>query len=109
MMKIVFMNVPLCTVAGTFHNCEISTEEAKALCAQADEYGSAIGHSGAAEAISALLGVGCPVNRIQYEQPVGEHVIVIKLLARMPEGTGNITREIMEQIGFKWYHLERSA
>jgi len=108
-MKITFMNVPLCTVAGDFRCTEISTEEAQELCQQADEFGSAVGHSGAAEAIEALLNVECSVNRIQYQQPVGESVIAIKLLARMPEETGNITREGMEKIGFKWYHLERIA
>ena len=108
-MKITFMNVPLCTVAGDFHNVEISTKEAKALCQLADEFGSAIGHSGAADSINVLLGVNIPVNRIQYEQPVGEHVIVIKLLSRMPEGCGNLTKEQMEKIGFKFFHLIRTC
>jgi len=106
-MKITFMNVPLCTASGTFCNTEISTQEAKTLCAQADELGSAVGHSGAADAIMALLEIECPVNRVQYEQPVGEHVVVIKLLTRMPEGCGNLTKEQMGEIGFKFYHMER--
>jgi hypothetical protein len=108
-MKITFMNVPLMTVAGKFKMTELSIEEAKALCQQADEFGSAVGHSGAADAITSLLHIECQVNRIQYEQPVGEHVISIKLLSRMPEGYGNLTKEIMDEIGFKFYHVERLA
>lgn len=83
-MKVTFMNVPLCTTTGEFRCVEITTEQAKQLCQNADEFGSAIGHSGAADAINTLLGVSILVNRILYEQPVGEDVIVIKLLSRMP-------------------------
>ena len=108
-MKITFMNVPLMTVIGEYRMEELSIEKAKVLCQRADEFGSAVGHSGAADAITTLLCIDCPVNRINYEQPIGEHVISIKLLSRMPEGCGNLTLEMMEKIGFKFFHIERVA
>jgi len=106
MKKITFMNVPLCTVEGTFRMTEITVAQAKELCQQADELGSAIGHQGAADAIKMLLGVEVSVNRIQYEQNISEDVIVIKLMSRMPEGCGNLTLEQMNDIGFKFFFLE---
>ena len=105
--KLTFMNVPLMTGEGTFSCEKISVEAARVLCAEADEIGSAIGHQGAAEAIELLLGVKCPVNRVDYVQPMGETVIALKLKSRMPEGCGNLTLEVMEQIGFVFYRIER--
>jgi len=109
MRKVTFMNVPFITSVGTFKCTEITVEMAKKLCSRADQIDSAVGHSGAAEAIENLLQVDCPVNRIEYSQQVGEDAIVLKLLARMPEGCGNITFETMKEIGFKLFRLQRLA
>lgn len=108
MKKITFMNVPLCTGEGNFVCREITLDHARYLCSQAVEFGSAVGHSGAAEKISELLRVNCPVNRVEYVQPVGEKVISIKI-PRQPEGIGNLFSEFMDSMSIRWYLLERMA
>lgn len=66
---------------------------------------SAIGHDGAAEAMSLILGTEVKVNRIQAAPQPGDIAISLKLKGRLPEGV-ILTAQEMEEIGFELYLLE---
>ena len=81
-------------------------DEAKALVANGFE--SAIGHQSTADVISTLLGVACPMNRIMYQQGQGDVALVFKLNGRPEEGK-ILSVEDIEEIGYSWGVLERTA
>ncbi|MCU0755092.1 MAG: YddF family protein [Xanthomonadales bacterium] len=47
---------------------------------------SAVGHSGAAQLISARLGVEVPVERRAIRMEAGDSALVLRLSGRLPEG-----------------------
>lgn len=49
-------------------------------------YVSAIGHEGAARALALILGREIAVNRIAITMQPGDQALVLRLLARLPEG-----------------------
>lgn len=51
-----------------------------------EEFVSALGHEGSARFLSNLFGVELPVNRISIQLEPGNHVLVLRLKARLPEG-----------------------
>ena len=108
MGKVVFANFPYVSTYGEFHYSPLSIEEAKQLISDAYGIESAVGHQATAEIISELLDVNCPVNRIQYEQPIQDVMIVFKLNKRMPEGE-ILDRQTLEEVGFTLGKLVRCA
>ena len=67
---------------------------------------SAVGHDVTAQILTELLGVTVPVNRIQFQQEVGQDALVFKLNARAPEGKV-LNREEIEAIGYSFKILTR--
>lgn len=104
---ITLLNTSIVTAYGQFTYQPITLEMAKNLVAGGD-FQSAIGHAPTAEILTTLLGQPVPVNRIEYNQAVGEQAIVFKLNGRPPEGK-ILSIEEMKEIGFSFGLLERTA
>jgi hypothetical protein len=51
----------------------------------ADDARSAIGHEGAAQFLSRLLGVPVPATRAQVRMQPGDQALVLRVLQRLPE------------------------
>lgn len=67
---------------------------------------SAVGHGGAAEFLTRLLGVAVPVNRTSIEMRPGDRAVVLRLKARLPEGAV-LTDEQMRTLPFELGLLTR--
>jgi len=67
---------------------------------------SAIGHQGTAEALTELLGIEVKVNRIQFQQEVGQKALIFKMNGRIPEGK-ILSKDELYEIGFSFKILER--
>lgn len=104
-LPVVLFNGTVATTNGVYSVKDIEVEKAKEYI---NQYGfeSAIGHSGAAQVISDLLGKDVQVHRIQYHQAIGQIGIALKLKERPPEGN-ILNREEMEQIGYSLKIIER--
>jgi hypothetical protein len=98
-MATTILNTSIVTAHGTFTYKTCSLEQAKELVDGGFE--SAIGHESTASVISTLLGINCPMNRIQYQQQVGDIALIFKLKTRAPEGA-ILTIEEIEEIGYEW-------
>ncbi len=81
---VTLLNSPRLTTFGSYEYRLISVEEARVLVREG--FSSAIGHPGTAGALSKLLGVVVPEQRISYRQMPGEQAIVFELIGRLPEG-----------------------
>ena len=103
---IALLNTSIATVDGTYTLNTIFLDQAKSLITNQDTL-SAIGHDSTAQILSDLLGVNVPVNRINFEQQVGQIALVFKLNGRAPEGKV-LSREEIEQIGYSFKLLVRS-
>ncbi|MDP3991209.1 MAG: DUF1874 domain-containing protein [Candidatus Nealsonbacteria bacterium] len=78
----------------------IQSNTAKELCAGGN-FVSAVGHDGTAEALSSLLGIKVPMQRLAVFMRRGDRAIQFVLRQRQPEGVV-LDRETVEKIG---YHL----
>ncbi len=67
---------------------------------------SAVGHAGAADFLTRLLGVAVPVNRTSIEMGAGDRAVVLRLKARLPEGAV-LTDEQMRDLPFELGLLTR--
>lgn len=103
---VTILNTSILTDYGLYSYNPISLELAKYLAAEGFE--SAVGHQATATIISTLLGISCPVNRVQYKQAPRSQALVFKLNSRVEEGRILSTEEI-EEIGYSWSLLERLA
>lgn len=105
----VILNTSILTTFGTYTYEESTLEEARELV-RADRYCSAVGHQATADILTDLLGVPIPMNRnrIAYEQPVGELVLVFKLRGRPPEGVV-LDRAGVEAAGYGFGLLMRTS
>ncbi|MDI9459380.1 YddF family protein [Candidatus Darwinibacter acetoxidans] len=105
MLPVVLLNGPICTTTGLYRISELEVEDAKRLV---NTYGwvSAVGHEASAQVLSHVLGIDVPMNRIQYEQQVGQKAIALKLNLRPPEGQVLSVEEMLE-IGFSLWLLQR--
>ena len=101
---VTILNTSILTEYGDYSYRGISLEQAKEMVANG--FQSAIGHESTAKIISTLLGIECPVNRIQYSQKVGDFALVFKLNGRPEEGK-ILTIEEIEKIGYSWGELLR--
>lgn len=85
-MRAVFLNTTILTAEGSFHLRKIKEKVAKQIIDLAEVQLSAVGHEATAKVMSSILGTEVPVNRIQYEQQVGDVALCFKLKTRLPEG-----------------------
>ena len=106
-MKLGVLNTSILTAAGDYELKDITLDEAKKLVSE-NEIDSAVGHASTAQIMTALLGVEIPVNRQMFVQQPGQDALVFKLNGRPEEGK-ILTEEEIEQIGYKFQILKRTA
>lgn len=105
---VTLLNAPVLTADGTFRLTPISVPKARAAV-QKLGFRSAIGHADSARLLSLLLGIDCPVNRVDYRQQPGELALVLRLARRLPEGVVLRSIEEIESIGYSLALLTRDA
>lgn len=107
-MKLALLNTSILTTEGMYTLKDISLADAKELVRQ-NKYNldSAIGHTSTAEIMSTLLDTKIAVNRQMFIQEIGQQALVFKLSGRPEEGK-ILTREDIEQIGYKFQILKRT-
>lgn len=82
-MKTFILNTPVLTDYGTYRFEKISLAEAREMVEGAI---SAVGHRGAAEALTRLLGVVVKTDRQKITMRTGDRALVFKINERLPEG-----------------------
>ena len=102
---IAILNTTILTASGEYRLRDASLEEIKALI-DGEEILSAVGHEGTGQILTDLLGVDVPVNRIQFEQGIGQVAVCFKLKGRPEEGKILSLKEI-EDIGYDFKILKR--
>lgn len=100
------LNAPVITSDGVFHSRTISVAEARVLAATR-HCESAIGHAHTAAAISDLLGIECPMRRLDFRQSPGQSALVFRLARRMEEGRILESRAELEAVGYSFMLLKR--
>lgn len=105
---IALLNASILTADGEYTMDTIPVEQARELVQSEVGYISAIGHESTANILSTLLGMDVPVNRILFEQTVGQQAVVFKLNGRPPEGQ-ILTEAEIEEIGYSFKLLTRTA
>ncbi len=90
--------------AATVELRPISTAEAKTILV--DGFVSAVGHAGTAEAMTAVLGMEIPKQRLEVFLEPGDEAIQFVLRRRQPEGVV-LDRATVETIGFYLVHVHR--
>lgn len=104
-MKVVLLNTTIVTTDGDYSIKTISLEKAKELVKSADVL-SVIGHQSTADIVSELLEIPVEMNRIMYNQNVGDIALCFKLKGRPEEGKILTITEI-EAIGYEFKTMER--
>lgn len=104
---IAILNTSIATEDGRYTLRTVTAGEARKLL-DGQPVLSAVGHEATAQALTEVLGVSVPVNRIQFAQQCGQVAIVFKLRGRAPEGI-ILDRAQVEAIGYDLKVLERTA
>lgn len=78
------------------------------MLADNPDFVSAMGHQGAADFCTAILGVQVPLNRIFMQMKEGDANLVLTLKSRLPEGTV-LSKEEMMGLDFEFALVERIA
>ncbi len=102
------LNAPVITAEGLFRSQKVSVAEAGRLVRQ-DGFESAIGHAETASLLSKLLGIACPMRRIEFQQSSGQRVLVFRLARRLEEGQVLHGRDEIEAIGYSLLMITREA
>ncbi|MDX9745949.1 MAG: DUF1874 domain-containing protein [Syntrophales bacterium] len=102
MAKYIF-NTPVLTNYGVYRFEQLTLAQAKVLASGAL---SAVGHKGAAEALSFLLGIEIKTNRVTVKMEIGDEALVFRLLQRLPEGAV-LSREDTLKSFYEFGRLER--
>ena len=103
--QLAILNTSILTVTGIFELKDITLQEAQQLVKD-NNILSAVGHQSTADILTTLLGVQVPMNRIMFEQEVGQKCLVFKLNGRPEEGK-ILTQQEIEEIGYKFQLLTR--
>lgn len=106
---LLLMNSSTMTADGLFFREPIADEEAKELVAAAhanDRLVSALGHRGAAEALSLITGVEVTAPRTRVEQQIGQLAVVLQVDTRLPEGKV-LTRKELDEVGYSLKKVTR--
>jgi len=82
---------------------EISIEQVKQVLKGG--FTSAVGHEPTAQLMSKLLNIPVPFNRIQVALNVGDILVVLQLLQRLPEGKV-LSEEEIQAFPAKWLKVE---
>jgi hypothetical protein len=104
-LPIALFNGTVATTNGLYSIKDIDIDTARKYIKERG-FISAIGHEATAEIMSDLLGVKILMNRIQFEQQVGQIAIVFKLNERPPEGE-ILNCEEVERVGYGLKIMER--
>lgn len=105
--RLAVLNTSIVTTDGTYTLESITPERAVELAAGAD-LDSAVGHDSTAAILSTILGREIPVCRQLFAQQAGQRALVFKLNGR-PEPGVELSREQLEEIGFSFKLLTRTA
>jgi hypothetical protein len=71
-----------------------------------DGFLSAVGHQASARFLSHALGMEIPVNRVRIAMEPGDRALVLRLNARLPEGS-LLSESEMDELPFELGLLER--
>lgn len=82
-MTTYILNTPVLTDYGFYKFEKITLEQARELAKDAV---SAVGHRGAAEALTRLLNIPIKSNRQKVTMKPGDSALVFKITERLPEG-----------------------
>ncbi|HOM08327.1 MAG TPA: DUF1874 domain-containing protein [Syntrophales bacterium] len=99
------LNTPVLTDYGTYRFERVDLSAAQEMAKGAV---SAVGHAGAAEAVSLLLGRKIQVNRTEISMKPGDVALVFRVLARLPEGAVLSAEETLA-LPHEFGRLERLA
>jgi hypothetical protein len=102
------LNTSIVTADGSYTLQSITADEARQLAATAEALDSAVGHDSTAAIMTLVLGVEVPVNRQLFAQQSGQKALIFKLNGR-PEPGKELTLQELEEIGFQWKLLTRTA
>ena len=101
------LNTPVLTAYGDFRfSGPVPPEQAAEQLRQG--FVSAVGHGGAAQFLTRLLGLEVPANRIAITMEPGDAALVLRLATRLPEGL-TLTADEMQAIEFELGWLVRTA
>lgn len=104
-LPIALLNGTIATTNGIYSIEDLDIDTAKHLVKE-NGFTSAIGHDATAEIMADLLESDIRMNRIQFQQQVGQIAIVFKLNERPPEGT-ILSRKEIEDIGYSLKKMKR--
>lgn len=108
---ITILNTSILTRYGTYTYAPLTLTEAQNIAGseyESQSLESAVGHASTAAALTDLLGVPVPANRIDYAQEVGDQALVFKLRVRLEEGRV-LSREEIEALPYEFGLLTRTA
>jgi len=105
LFPIAIYNGPVVTTNGLFRVSDLALDEAKLLLHN-NPFISAVGHEATATLLSEIMELNIPMNRISFQQQIGQKAVVFKLNIRPIEGLV-LCRSEIEAIGFSFKLIER--